>query len=91
MTEGVAELEQTIAVETREDGDARRRRAMLRAVGLPTRVAVLKDLATTLRTLAGVAPGKKMAAADAARRASSGRLATPRTPPRLVINNDGAK
>ena len=90
ISASVGQIEQAVDAETADDGDGRRRRAMLRALGLPARVVMLKDLATTLRTLAGAAPGKKAAAADAARRASSGRLATPRTPPRLVINN-GAK
>jgi hypothetical protein len=40
-----------VAAAIEDDGDARRRGAMLRAVGLPSRAAVLQSLASTMKTL----------------------------------------
>jgi len=40
-----------IAAAIEDDGDAKRRGAMLRAVGLPSRAAVLQSLAGTMKTL----------------------------------------
>jgi hypothetical protein len=86
-TSHLGEVEQAIVDETAGDPDGRRRAALLRAVDLPRRAAVLKDLATVLRTLDAAAPGKKAEAEAAAGRAGSGRYSVPGTPPKLVVNN----
>ncbi len=87
-TAHLGEIEAAIVNETADDPDGRRRQVMLRAVDLPRRAAILKDIATAARTLGDAAPGKKEQAAAAAGQAASGRYATPATPLRLV---QGAK
>jgi hypothetical protein len=85
VTSHAGELEDMIC---REEGDPRRRQALLRALSLSERSKTLKDLATTMKTLneaAAPAGGKK----EEARRAAEGaanKFAT-RTPPRLVADN----
>jgi len=84
------ELEKLIVEDTRDDADGRRRYAMMKAVNLSTRAAVLKNLATASKTLSETVPtlGKKEEARDRAAAASkSGRFATPPMPPKLVVNN----
>ena len=71
-TTHVGQLEELIMAETEGDRDGRRRAAMLRAVALPTRAAVLKNLAAATRIMSEAAPGKKDEAAEAARTAGAG-------------------
>jgi len=80
------QLEDLIINETAGDLDGRRRQAMLKAVGLPTRAAVLKNLALATRILADAAPGKKATAEQLAKKAGSGRFGVPAAP-KLVVNN----
>ena len=47
----IGDIEAAIIDETADDPDARRRQAMLRAVDLPRRAGILKDIATASRTL----------------------------------------
>jgi hypothetical protein len=85
-TAHLGEIEDLIVSETASDQDGRRRHAMLLAVGLPTRAAVLKNLTLAAKTLAEVAPGKRVKAEDAAKSAGTGRFSTPPAP-KLVVNN----
>jgi hypothetical protein len=80
----VGELEALITGATEDDRDGRRRHAMLQAVGLSTRAAVLKNLALAAKTLSEAAPGKK---GDDEKRPRPSRFATP-SAPRLVVDNE---
>lgn len=82
----VGELEELIEAETAGDVDGRRRAAMMRAIALPTRAAVLKNLALASKTLAEIGAGKKADAGGATKSATPSRFSTP-APPRLVVNN----
>jgi hypothetical protein len=85
------EIETLIIEATRDDKDGRRRYAMMKAVSLSARAAVVKNLATAAKILSDAAPvaGKKEEAKDRAERASkSGRFATPPTPPKLIVKNE---
>lgn len=87
VTSHAGELEDMIC---QEEGDPRRRQALLRAISLGERSKTLKDLATTMKTLneAGAPQGVKQqrqAAAESA--ASAGGRFAPRTGPRLVSSN----
>jgi hypothetical protein len=82
------EIENLIIDETRGDKDGRRRYAMMKAVSLSARAAVVKNLALAAKTLSDAAPtgGKKEETRDRAAVASKiGRFATPPTPPKLVV------
>lgn len=85
VTSHVGELEEMIC---QEEGDPRRRQALLRALALSERAKTLKDIATTMKTLneaAAPAGGKKEEAQRNAETAAN-KFAT-RTPPRLVADN----
>lgn len=75
-TSHLAELEEIILRATAADEDPGRRNAMLRAIGLPTRAAVLKSLAATARAVSqpgrGGTAGKKAQAAEEAKTAGVG-------------------
>lgn len=82
----VGELEEMILTETEDDRDGRRRHAMQKAIDLPSRAAVLKNLALAAKTFAEAMPGKKEERADAAKKVGVGRFETPAAP-KLVVNN----
>jgi hypothetical protein len=69
-------LEEMIEIETANDQNEQRRNALMRAVGLPARATVLKNLAAAAKTLneteTPAARGKKEMAADAAATAGEG-------------------
>jgi hypothetical protein len=85
VTSHLGEFEELIC---NEEGDPRRRQALLKAISLPERASTLKNLATAMKTLneaAAPAGGKK----EEAQRAAEGianKFGT-RTPPRLVADN----
>lgn len=87
VTSHVGELEDMIC---QEEGDPRRRQALLKAISLGERSKTLKDLATTMKTLneaaapQGVKQQRQAAAENAA---ASGNRFAPRTGPRLVSSN----
>ena len=88
VTSHVGELEDMIV---QEEGDPRRRQALLKAISLGERSKTLKDIATTMKTLneASAPQGVKQqrqAAAESA--ASAGGRFAPRTGPRLVSSNN---
>lgn len=88
VTSHVGELEDMIC---QEEGDPRRRQALLKAISLGERSKTLKDIATTMKTLneAGAPQGVKQqrqAAAESA--AAAGNKFAPRTGPRLVSSNN---
>lgn len=88
-TTHLGEIEQAIEEYTADDKDGRRRYAMLKAVNLASRSAVLKNIATVAKTLSEVsaAPGgKKADAAARAGKAAAGKFAAPEMP-KLVVNN----
>ncbi|MEG8040490.1 hypothetical protein QP166_14485 [Sphingomonas sp. LR60] len=69
MTSYQGELEELIEVATASDEDDRRREAMMKAVSLPARSQIAKNLATTLKTIneaAAPAKGKKAQAQERA-------------------------
>jgi hypothetical protein len=69
MTSYQNELEELIEVATANDEDDRRRDAMLKAVSLPARSQIAKNLAATLKTIneaGGPAKGKKAQQQDRA-------------------------
>lgn len=76
-TSRVGELDEMITAETEGDTDGRRRAALQRAVDLPTRSVVLKNLAAAIKTLVdakepSAGAGKKEQAAAAAETAGQG-------------------
>ncbi|WP_375597585.1 hypothetical protein [Devosia sp. Naph2] len=87
VTSHVGELEDMIC---QEEGDPRRRQALLKALSLGERSKTLKDLSTTMKTLKeadapqGVKQQRQAAAENAA---SSGSKFAPRNGPRMVVNN----
>lgn len=69
MTSYQGELEELIEFATANDEDDRRRDAMLKAVSLPARSQIAKNLATALKTIneaGGPAKGKKEQQAERA-------------------------
>ena len=69
MTSYQGELEEAIEIMTANDEDESRRNAMMKAVSLPARSQILKNLATSLKTIneaAAPAKGKKAQAQDRA-------------------------
>lgn len=68
VTSHQGELEDAIEILTANDEDDRRRDAMMKAVSLPIRSQVAKNLATTLKTIneASAPQGKKAAAQERA-------------------------
>lgn len=86
VTSHVGELEDMIV---QEEGDPRRRQALLKAISLGERSKTLKDIATTMKTLneASAPVGKKAARqATAETSAAAGKFATP-SAPKLVVDN----
>jgi hypothetical protein len=84
------EIETLIIEDTRDDKDGRRRYAMMKAVSLSARAAVVKNLATAAKILSDAAPGggkREEAKGRAALASKTGRFATPPMPPKLVVNN----
>jgi hypothetical protein len=84
VTTHAGELEDLIC---QEEGDPRRRQALLKAISLPERAKTLKDIALTMKTLneAGVPEGKKAEKQRQAEEASN--KFGVRGPPRLVADN----
>ena len=72
VTSHIGELEEMIEAETAGDKNPKRREAMYRAIELPMRSQVLKNIATAVRTFAEAAPGKKEEAQRAADTAGEG-------------------
>ena len=73
-----------------EEGDPRRRQALLKAISLGERSKTLKDLATTMKTLneaAGPQGVKQQRQAAAENAAAAGNKFAPRTGPRLAVSN----
>ena len=88
VTSHVGELEDMIV---QEEGDPRRRQALLKAISLGERSKTLKDIATTMKTLneASAPQGvKQQRQAGAESAASAGGRFAPRSGPRMVVNND---
>lgn len=85
VTTHAGELEDMIC---QEEGDPRRRQALLKAISLGERAKTMKDIALTMKTLneaAAPAGGKKEEAQRNAEQAAN--KFAPRTPPRLVADN----
>lgn len=83
------EVEDAIHEETQGDRSGRRRSAMLKAVSLPARSLTLKTIAQVLELMgdAGATKvGKKEQRQEAAKKAATGKYATP-APPRLAVDN----
>lgn len=85
VTSHAGELEDMIC---QEEGDPRRRQALLRALSLSERAKTLKDVAATMKTLneAAAPPGGKKEEAQRNAETAANKFAT-RTPPRLVADN----
>jgi hypothetical protein len=84
VTAHVGELGDLIC---QEEGDPRRRQALLKAISLPERMMTLKNLSTALKTLnEAAAPEGKKAQRQAAAEKVGGRFAAP-TGPKLVVSN----
>lgn len=84
VTAHAGELEDMICS---EEGDPRRRQALLKAISLSERASTLKNLATTMKTLnEAVAPGGKKDERQRAAEEVANKFGM-RAPPRLVADN----
>lgn len=81
VTSNQGELERVIEIATIDDDDDRQREAMMKAISLPARTQMVKNLATALKTIneASAPQGKKAAAQQRASAAGSkfGTIAAP--------------
>lgn len=81
VTSNQGELERVIEIATIDDDDDRQRDAMMKAISLPARTQMVKNLATALKTIneASAPQGKKAAAQQRASAAGSkfGTIAAP--------------
>jgi hypothetical protein len=90
--EEVGAVNATLAELIAEEGDDKRRQAMLQAISLPSRAVTVRNLVSAFVSLGRAAPAgkKEAAAARAGAAARRGRFATPPPPPKLIVDNEAS-